>query len=173
MPTVRTTPTATMKPMKPTGKAVPPVMSSIGFPIASGPALHGLIIAGHRDTEGSWRRAGGLVIGAERGSTGIEHRVLVASPATINVTLEHRHGRLGGGRGWIHRFDGVGWGNVRMLRQATLLDHGPVALEYTASTQLETTNPPHPAHLLRRHTHRSRAPSCSRRPSRPGSQETE
>ena len=35
-----------------------------------------------------------------------------------------------------------------MIRQATLLDHGPVALENTAFTQLETTNMPHRAHLL-------------------------
>jgi hypothetical protein len=35
-----------------------------------------------------------------------------------------------------------------MIRQATLLDHGPVAMENTAFTQCETTNMPHRAHLL-------------------------
>jgi hypothetical protein len=35
-----------------------------------------------------------------------------------------------------------------MIRQATLLDHGSVALQNTAFTQLETTNMPHRAHLF-------------------------
>jgi hypothetical protein len=119
-------------------KAVPLVVSSTGFPIASGPALHGLIRAGHRNTEGSWWRAGGLIIGAERGSTWIEHRVLVRSPTTINVTLEHRHSRVARGRGWLHRLEGVGWRDVRMIRQATLLDHGPACCKIRHSLSLRS-----------------------------------
>ena len=134
-------------------KAVPFVVSNIRFPIACGPALHGFIIAGQRDAEGSWWGAGGLIIGAKRGSTWIEHRVLVPRPTTINVTLEHRHGRATGGRGWIHRLDGVRSRDVRMIRQATLLDDGSVAPQNTAVARLEITNMPHRAHLLKR-------PSC-------------
>jgi hypothetical protein len=50
-------------------KAVLFVVSNIRFPVACGPALHGFIIAGQRDAEGSWWGAGGLIIGAKRGST--------------------------------------------------------------------------------------------------------
>ncbi len=123
-------------------------MSNIRFPIACGPALHGFIIAGQRDPEGSRWGAGGLIIGAKRGSTWIEHRVLVPRPTTINVALEHRHGRAAGGRRWIHRLDGVGSRDVRMICQATLLDDGSVAPQNTAVAQLEITNMPHRAHLL-------------------------
>jgi hypothetical protein len=83
-------------------KAVPLLVSSTGFPIASGPALHGLIRAGHRDTEGSWRGAGDLIIGAKGAPLGSNSgflspvRPLSMSPWSIATV-----GRLEGGGGSI------------------------------------------------------------------------
>src|SRR3954452_10540615 len=114
-----------------------------GAPPACSPTPDGLVIVRQSDPERRGWPAGGLVVRAEGGETGIEFADLVARAAAIDVGLEHRRRGLVRGRRRTDRLDRVSRGHIGVGGHGTLLAKtrrytsmpwaGPMHAEFPAS----------------------------------------